>query len=439
MPISQSLYTGITGLSINSDGMSVVANNIANANSKGFKKDRAEFEDLLSVDLSPGAGSAQIGRGGRLKDVRTMHTQGSLAVTDNLTDLAVQGMGFFVVSNPKTETMESAGKFYTRIGSFVFDKDGYLADGAGGRVQGYLADPEGNIATRLTDVRVETNIIPPNRTNEVKLDLNLDSRSKVLQEPFDVNKAEQTSNFSNTITVYDSQGAAHQMTVFFRRLEDADGISWKWHAAVDGSEILDSNGSKMVEIGTGLVKFDPNGNLMEEIQDEFEVNFAGGAAPGQKINIDFGTNMKSEGGNGVGGSKSIASKSVSNMHSQNGYEAGNIKSLRIDLDGTLVGVFTNGIVRPLGALALATFENQDGLMKAGHNHFYATTESGPAKIGMAQTGSRGSVYASSLEESNVDLAQEFVNMIMTQRGFQANSRSITTTDSMYEEVINLKR
>jgi flagellar hook protein FlgE len=439
MPISQSLYTGITGLSINSDGMSVVANNIANANSKGFKKDRAEFEDLLSVDLSTGAGSAQIGRGGRLKDVRTMHTQGSLAVTDNLTDLAVQGMGFFVVSNPKTETMESAGKFYTRIGSFVFDKDGYLADGAGGRVQGYLADPDGNIATRLTDVRVETNIIPPSRTNEVKLDLNLDSRSKVLQEPFDVNKAEQTSNFSNTITIYDSQGASHQMTVFFKRLEDSDGISWKWHAAVDGSEVLESNGSKMVEIGTGTVKFDSNGNLLEEIQEEFEVNFAGGAAPNQKINIDFGTNRNSEGGNGVGGSKSIASKSVINLHSQNGYEAGNIKSLRIDLDGTLVGVFTNGIVRPLGALALATFENQDGLMKAGHNHFYATTESGPAKIGMAQTGSRGSVYASSLEESNVDLAQEFVNMIMTQRGFQANSRSITTTDSMYEEVINLKR
>ena len=439
MAISQSLYTGITGLSVNSDGMSVVANNIANANSKGFKKDRAEFEDLLSVDLSTGSGSAQIGRGGRLKDVRTMHTQGSLAVTDNLTDLAVQGMGFFVVSNPKTETMESAGKFYTRVGSFVFDKEGFLSDGAGGRVQGYLADAEGNLSTRLTDVRVETNIIPPLKTNQVNFDLNLDSRSNVIAEQWDINKPEQTSNFSNTITVYDSQGASHQMTAFFRRMEDADGISWKWHATVDGAEVVDSNGAKMKEVGSGTVRFDSQGNLLEELPEEFEINFIGGAAAGQKININFGQNMLTEGGNGVGATKSIASKSVTNMHNQNGYEAGNIKSMRVDLDGNLVGVFTNGIVRPLGAVALATFENQDGLMKAGHNTFYATSDSGPAKIGMPQTGSRGSIYASSLEESNVDLAQEFVNMIMTQRGFQANSRSITTTDSMYEEVINLKR
>lgn len=439
MPISQSLYTGITGLSVNSDGMSVVANNIANANSKGFKKDRAEFEDLLSVDLSTGSGSAQIGRGSRLKDVRVLHGQGSLAVTDNLTDLAVQGVGFFVVSNQKTETLESAGKFYTRSGAFVFDKDGYLSDGSGGRVQGYLADTQGQLSTRLSDMRVETNTIPPSKTTEVKFDLNLDSRSPVMAEAFDIKNAEKTSNFNNTITVFDSQGTSHQMTVFFNRLEDAEGISWKWHATVDGAEVTDADGMKMKEIGSGTVRFNSEGNLLEEVYDEFEANFIDGAAPGQKIKIDFGKNIKTEDGTGMGGSKSIASKSVTNMHNQNGYEAGNIKSLRIDLDGSLVGVFTNGIAKPLGAVALATFENQDGLMKAGHNHFYATNDSGMAKIGMPQTGSRGSVYASSLEESNVDIAQEFVNMIMAQRGFQANSRSITTTDSMYEEVINLKR
>lgn len=440
MPISQALYTGVTGLSVNSDSMSVIANNIANANAKGFKKDRAEFEDMLSMDLSTGAGGAQIGRGARLRDVRTLHTQGGLAVTDNLTDLAIQGVGFFVVSNPNTEVQESAGRFYTRVGSFMFDKDGFLSDSQGGHVQGYMANEYGTISTRLTDVKIETNAIPPQKTNNLLLNLNLDARQKVIPEDFDITKAELTSNFNNTTTIYDSYGGSHQMTVYFKRAEDSEGITWNWYATVDSVEVADpEDGAKFKQIGNGSVKFDGLGNLMEETQENFEVNFAGGSELNQQITLDFGKNKLTEGGNGVGASTSIAAKSVTNFHSQNGYESGNIKTLRIDVDGVIKGVYTNGVIRPLGALALATFENQDGLFKAGRNQFYSSIESGPPKIGMAQSGTRGSIYASSLEESNVDLAQEFVNMIMTQRGFQANSRSITTTDSMYEEVINLKR
>ncbi len=440
MAISQSLYTGVTGLSVNSDGMSVIANNIANANAKGFKRDRAEFEDMLAIDLSTGSGGAQIGRGSRLKDVRTMHTQGGLAVTDSLTDMAIQGMGFFQVKNPSTEVQESGGSLYTRVGSFVFDKDGYLSDTRGGHVQGFMATETGAMSTRVGDVRIETKSIAPSQTTNLLLDVNLDARAKVMTEPFDIDKPETTSNFNNTTTIYDSQGGSHQMTVFFRRIEDTEGLSWEWHATVDSEAVSDGDAaSKLKQIGNGTVKFDPKGVLLEEVTDSSEVNFAGGAAAGQVINFDFGKNTSTEGGNGVGASTSIAAKSLTNFHSQNGHESGNIKSLRIDMDGTIQGVYTNGIIKPLGAVALATFENQDGLMKAGRNQFYASIESGPPKIGMPQSGTRGSVYASSLEESNVDLAQEFVQMIMTQRGFQANSRSITTTDSMYEEVINLKR
>ena len=166
MPISQALYTGVTGLSTNADGMSVVANNLANANAKGFKRDRAEFEDLLSTDLSTSNGGGQLGRGSRLRAVRTMHTQGGLAVTDNLTDMAIQGSGFFVTSNPSAEVQESAGKFYTRVGSFIFDKDGYLADSGGGHIQGYLVTKNGNLSTKLQDVRIETNSIAPRKTNK---------------------------------------------------------------------------------------------------------------------------------------------------------------------------------------------------------------------------------------------------------------------------------
>ncbi len=438
MAISQSLYTGVTGLSVNSDGMSVIANNIANANAKGFKKDRAEFEDMLSMDLSSGAGAAQIGRGARLKDVRTMHTQGGMAVTDNLTDLAIQGMGFFVLANANTEVQESAGKFYTRNGSFIFDKDGYLSSPDGGRVQGFMTNEIGALSSKLSDVRIETNSIAPQATQKLMMDVNLDAREKVMPEAWDLNRAELTSNFNNTITVFDSYGGSHQMTTYFRRLEDADSPTWEFHATVDGKEATDGNGDKLKEIGNGRVKFDAKGNLMEKTTDFSEVNFAGGSMQGQVIDFDFGKSI-AEGGNGVGSSTSIASKSVTNFHQQNGYEAGNIKSLRIEMNGEIHGVYTNGLVKTLGAVGMATFENQDGLMKGGRNLFYSSIDSGPPKIGMAQTGTRGSIYASSLEESNVDLAQEFVNMIMTQRGFQANSRSITTTDTMYEEVINLKR
>ncbi|MEN9834528.1 MAG: hypothetical protein RL011_721 [Pseudomonadota bacterium] len=456
MAISQSLYSGITGLSANSDGMAVIANNIANANGKGFKRDRAEFSDILSGDLATGTISSQIGRGARLTGVRTMHSQGGLAVTDNLTDLAIQGSGFFMISHPRSKSVdvaalpnarleqsinkahESAGNFFTRSGAFLIDKDGYLADASGGRVQGYLTNEYGVMSTRVQDIHLDTNSIPPAATSHLLMGINLDSRSRITEEPFDVNKPELTSNYNSNITIFDSQGAAHQMTTFFKRIADNEGITWEWHATVDGSEVTDGGDSKTKEIGRGVLKFDPKGLLLENKMDYSEVNFGGGVQQGQVIDFDFGRSLN-EGGNGVGASTSIAAKSNTNFHNQNGYESGNIKTLRIEVDGTIRGIFTNGLTRPLGAVVLATFENQDGLLKAGHNQFFSTIESGPPKIGMPQTGARGTIYASSLEESNVDLAAEFVNMIMTQRGFQANSRSITTTDTMYEEVINLKR
>ena len=440
MSLFGTINNSVSALQTAQIGLQAVGNNIANANAKGFKRDRAEFEDLLSLDVATGSGPAQIGRGSRLRDIRTMHAQGGLTVTDNLTDLAVQGMGFFVLSPRSADVNETNSRLYTRVGSFVFDRDGYLSDSLGARVQGYTTNNDGVISTRLGDMRIETNSIPPEATKKLNMSVNLDALSKILPEEFDLNRPEVTSNFNNTISVFDSQGTAHQITTYFRRIEDSEGISFEWHATVDGKEVADPDSDFPIkEIANGKVRFSPKGLLLEETTNNSEVNFAGGAAPGQLIEFDFGKNIGSEGGNGVNSSSSIASKSITNYHSQNGYEAGNIKALRVQLDGTLLGVFTNGVTKPLGAVALATFENQDGLMKGGHNVFYATIDSGPAKIGMAQTGTRGTIYASSLEESNVDLATEFVSMIMTQRGFQANSRSITTTDSLYEEVISLKR
>lgn len=438
MGISQAMYTGVTGLATNADGMSVIANNIANANSKGFKYDRAEFEDLLSIDL--GTGGAQIGRGSRIRDVKTIFTQGGLTITDNLTDLAVQGNGFFTIRNNKSEIEEAGGLFFTRLGSFHFNKDGYLSDASGGHLQGYLADNDGNMSTKLEDIRIITNNIKPSPTDKLDMNVNLDSRTDILNVDFDLDKPEATSNFSNTINVFDSHGRAHPMTTYYRRIEADDGlIKWEWNATVDSKEVTDPGDTKATSIAKGIVTFDDKGNLLEEETIESNVNFNKGARPNQVIEFDFGRNVGEEEGNGVAASTSTAAKSTTVYHNQNGFESGNLKSLKFDLDGTIRGFYTNGIERSLGALAISTFENRDGLQKAGKNQFYKTIHSGPPKTGMPQTGSRGSIYASTLEESNVDLATQFVNMILTQRGFQANSRTITTTDSMIEEVVNLKR
>lgn len=438
MGISQAMYSGVTGLTVNSDNMAVIANNIANANAKGFKYDRGEFEDLLSVDM--GSGNAQIGRGARMSNVKTLHTQGGLQVTEGLTDLAIQGSGFFVVSNPASELQEAGGMFFTRVGSLSFNKDGFLADSTGGVVKGYLADTDGFISSKLEDIRIMTNNLPPVATKEAILNINLDSRSPVLEQEFDLDNAEKTSNFNTTLNIYDSHGSAHAMSVYFRRLETTEGIEWEWHAAVDASEVTDADdGAVMREIGKGRVSFSREGLLASEAPEYFKANFKGGAFPEQNIAIDFGKNIDTEKGNGVGASTSVATRSDTVFHSQSGYEAGNLKSLKIELDGTIRGFYTNGVQRALGAIAIATFESTDGLKKAGKNQFFKTNDSGPAKIGRAQTGSRGSIYSSTLEESNVDLAKQFVDMILTQRGFQANSRSITTTDTMIEEIINMKR
>jgi len=442
MGISQALYTGVTGLAVNSDGMSVIANNIANANSKGFKRDRAEFEDLLSADLNSGSGSTQIGRGARLRDVKTIFTQGGLKVTDNLTDFAIQGDGFFVVQNDGTEVLQSSGRFYTRVGALQFDKDGFLSDGAGGRIQGYLADQTGSLDSRLTDVRIQTSNLPPKATDRVNFNVQLDSRSPLMKDVgFDLKNPVKTSNFNSSITAYDSQGASHNISVFFRKVaaDNETGTSWEWKAVADSKDLKSPGPEELTEIGSGEINFDIKGFLEKETPIDFNVTWNNGSIANQKIDFDFGVNTSSEKGNGVNASTSIAAESSTIFHQQSGYESGNLQSLKVSQGGIVEGLYTNGLRRVLAGVALANFENKNGLEKAGRNSFVASPGSGPAKIGLPQIGGRGSLYASSLEESNVDLASEFVDMILTQRLFQANSRSITTTDTMIEEVVNLKR
>jgi flagellar hook protein FlgE len=457
MSVTYSMFSGVAGLKGNSDKMAVISNNIANSNTRGYKTDRAEFEDLLAVSLNE---NSQLGRGVRLKDIKTIYTQGAVSNTGVITDLAIQGEGFFVVRNNSTEIQESGGQMYTRQGSFQFDRDGYLTDSSGGRVQGYMADPKGRLSTKLSDVQVSSNSIPPTPTNVVTLNANLDVRSKPTIREFDISDPEGTSSFQSTVTLYDSFGETHACTVYFGKQDIAGENKWVWNATIQGNELaenpgFDDKGNQLPGIiASGEIEFDTDGNPvlnfamedgrktyidMQNRSDAVDVQFANGSKA-QSIQFNFGPQID-EITQQISSlsSTSTATRSSTLFHSQDGHEAGYLKTMKIELDGSVQGVFTNGLQRRLGAVALASFPSTDNLQKMGRNAYIATNKSGSPRIGMAQTGTRGSIYSASLEESNVDLADQFVNMITTQRAFQANSKSITTTDTMMDEVINLKR
>jgi flagellar hook protein FlgE len=458
MPINYALYSAVTGLGVNADGMSVVANNIANSNTKSFKTDRAEFEDMLSVSLNE---RSQLGRGARLRNITTLYNQGALSNTGQITDMSVQGEGFFVVKNESVEVKDSSGMFYTRQGSFRFDRDGKLTDPMGSRVQGYMPDLDSNngLSVKLTDLQIITNVVPPKATKLVNVVANLDVREPPPVDDFDLARPADTSNFASAVTIYDNFGNGRQAVIYYVRTNEQDKNSWDWYATVDGQEISldpprnDKGRVLAAVIAKGRLEFDEDGkpvlpfltkagqpvniDLVSK-SDAFDVQFVNGARP-QQIQFNFGPTIDEDNKLGAQGSTSIAAKSGLAFHSQDGYEAGYLKNIKIDLDGMIRGTYTNGLERRLGAVALAAFPNNQGLQKIGRNNYISTPKAGEARIGLAQSMSRGSIYSSSLEESNVDLAQQFVDMILTQRGFQANSKAITTTDTMLEEIIGLKR
>ncbi|WP_397601419.1 flagellar hook protein FlgE, partial [Silvanigrella sp.] len=410
MPINYALFSAVSGLGTNADGMSVVANNIANANTKSFKTDRAEFEDMLAVTLNE---RSQLGRGARLRNITTMFNQGAITNTGQITDLSVQGDGFFLIKSDVAEVKESNGLFYTRQGSFRFDKDGKLTDPSGARVQGYMPDPDSNnsLSVKLSDLQILSNIIPPRATNLVNVVTNLDIRDKPPVDDFDLSRPADTSNFASAVTIYDNYGNGRQAVIYYVRTTEVDKNAWQWFATVDGMEVStdpprNEKGKVLpAVIANGRVEFDEDGKPILPFKtksgtpiqidyinktDAFDVQFVNGARP-QKLQFNFGPTIDEDAVVGTQGSTSLAAKSGVAFHSQDGYEAGYLKSLKIDLDGVIRGTYTNGLERRLGAVALAVFQNNHGLQKIGRNNYIATPKAGEARIGMPQTLSRGSI------------------------------------------------
>ncbi len=425
-----SLYSAVSGMSANGLSLSVIGDNIANMNTVGFKGSRVSFGDILSQSL----GTSQIGRGVLVSAVNPLFTQGSFENTASALDLAIAGQGFFMLN-------DNGSLMYTRAGQFSMNKDGYIVNPEGLILQGYLADAAGVITGATGDLRVGGTQGLARMTANTTVSLNLDATATIPTAAFTLdNNGDGTSddpgnyNYSTTTTVYDSQGGSHDVTLYF--LKTAVN-QWTVHYVHDDP----ANPGSLIEAGTQSLSFDEQGRLVDD-GSATAVSFDFGAAvtTPQDITFNFGSGTgEAIPGGGLDGTMQFASPFSMMKLTQDGYGAGSLRSVMISDDGVIMGIFSNGQSRPLGRVALARFEAPEGLVKVGRNLYAESFDSGQPIVGSPETSGLGSVLSNSLELSNVDLAEEFVKMIAAQRGFQANSRIVTTSDELMQELVNLKR
>jgi flagellar hook protein FlgE len=431
MSILTSLYSGASGLSAQSLGISVIGDNIANVNTTGFKASRSTFYDVLGLTLQSGASSSQVGLGVRFGGVEQLFTQGSFATTSRNTDVALQGGGFFMVQG---SVNGREGTFYTRAGQFALDARGYLVNPQGLYVQGYGIDAADRLSASAGPLSIGGRTLPPRASNKFTVFAALDAREPA-PPAWDVTKAAATSNFSTSVPAYDSLGNAHNLQIYFRNT----GINgtWEWHVVADGGDLQGGTKGTPVDVARGSLIFGSSGALAQVNTAANTVSFAG-AAPNQVLSFDFGDAI-AQGGTGMKGSTALAQGHTMLRLEQDGYEPGTFSQMTIGADGTITGTFTNGQRQRLGKLAVASFNAPTGLKREGGALWSATLESGEAMLGAAGTGPRGQIVAGALEQSNVDLAEQFVQMIALQRGFQANSKTVQTSDENYVTLVQLKR
>lgn len=407
MGLTTSLYSAVTGLRCYGTAISVSGDNIANLNTAGFKGSRITFQDALNELIATAQGSSQVGRGVMVSDVSLVFTQGSFETTNAPTDLAINGKGLFIVREPNTQKF-----FYTRAGHFRLNPDGKLVNPEGYVLQGWAIG-----SNTLTDVVIDTAASAAKATSLVEVAVNLDARAQPPAQGFDPN-VEGSWNYQTSITVYDSLGAPHRLVLYFVRTSNG----WDCYVA-EGTNLL-NGGQPLTEL-----QFDTNGALFSGETATLQVTFQG--ASGQSITFNFNPS--------VAKSTQYAADFSTLYQYQDGYATGFLEEITIGTDGIVYGHYTNGQTRELYQVVLANFVNPSGLIKRGGNLYEQSPYSGEPLIGLPGSAGLGTIVPNSLEQSNVDLAEEFTKIIVYQRAFQANARVVTTTDDMLGEVVNLRR
>jgi flagellar hook protein FlgE len=578
MGILSSLFAGVSGLNANGTALSVIGNNIANLSTVGFKGSKATFADLISSSISGGSGAIQTGIGVALTSVQGNFSQGSLATSSNVLDLAIDGNGFFIVEDAQ------GGTFYSRAGLFRLDKNNNVVDPTGFKLQGFLADTTGTITGTIGDIALPSTTASPRATatafvaanlnsattpsgvrgnvvasaasttttaagnNSFTINLNGDGaqtitvangltgstlataiqnavRALVPNDPFkgaayagftaSVNASNTftftsgmtgttnnsttgtgtvvvtanggdtlaanlnmlaptsttgtdfqlsdppaTSNFSTSMTVFDSLGNSHLLTTYFTKVGEN---SWNYNTVAAASDVVTANYHSsnidsslgIVRVGSGTLTFGTDGTLDREsavirydtgtaagtsgtVPGELQIDFTG-ATQDQLMVMNFGSSVTTDGGSGLDGTTQFGSTSALVQQTQDGFAAGSLQAFSVDANGIINGRFSNGQLRALAQVVLARFPDPIGLARTGKNTFAQSGNSGQPVTGTPDSAGLGRVLSNSLELSNVDLGESFIDMIAAQRGFQANSRVITTSDEILQELVNLKR
>lgn len=414
----QSFYTGNSGLNANKDWLSVISDNIANVNTVGYKGERANFEDLVSSSLSTFSNGApknqEIGGGAFMGSTVKDFSQGTFMNTNTPTDLALDGEGFFMVDD------DLGGRYYTRNGQFRTNAEGDLINLNGQMLQGWNLDDNGNIAGALSKINIP-NAISPKTTSTISFEdpTNLDSTSPTITYPttsgagaFDPNDST-TFNYVNSLNVFDSLGNRHELSYYF---EKTGANTWDVHVYADGDTTT--------QVGTTTLTFDSSGTLTGGSPANISVALTNGAATPLTISAEF-TNMKQ-----------LASGFIF-YSQQDGNAKGDLFQVSISEDGIVKGSYTNGKVKDIARIGIATFKDKEMLVRKGSS-LYVPNQQVFTPI-ITPGGVISKVRSGMLEMSNVDISKEFIGLITAQRAYQANARTITTADQVLQETMNIKR
>lgn len=402
--------TSLSGINAASENLNVTSHNVANANTTGFKGSRAEFADVFA-NAGQGLTERAVGGGVRLAGVRQQFDQGSVEFTNKPLDLAISGEGFLTFG--KGEELS-----YSRAGALGTDRNGFVTNANGGRLQVFPADGANGFDTgQLVDLQVSTADNPPRATGRIDAGINLPAGADVpATTPFD---PDDTSSFNHTTsaTVFDSLGQARTAALYFSKTANAG--EWEVRTQVDGQAVG----------GAQLIEFDNGGQLSVPANGELALPplALGAGVDDLELTLDLGDVTQ------FGGGFSVAALS------QDGFSTGRMTGLEVTKEGIVQARFTNGQATPLGQVALTSFANPEGLSKLGDTSWGESFTSGQAVRGVAGSGDLGNIESGALEASNVDLTKELVNMITAQRTFQANAQMITTNDQVTQTVLNIRR
>jgi len=422
MSLYSAFYSGLSGLSTNASALNVIGNNLSNLNTVGFKGSDMTFRDIFSsagsTSTQGNGNPIQFGLGVQMNSVNQNFAQSSFQSTGNALDMALQGNGFFTLQTP------SGTQVFSRAGNFTRNNLGYLEASDGSSVMGWNRDATGNVVTTgaLVPVQVSSSTLGAQATTNLQLGVNLNAAAAA------------GATFQTPMQVYDSLGNAQSLTVTYTK-----GAGNAWTYTVAGPTGATITGAPALP---GTITFDATGKVsslnggptppVAANNTVLNITWPGGSAA-SAISFDI---INPDGTQSFTG---LSSASTTVSSSQNGFPAGTLRDLTVDSDGMITGTFTNGQILKMAQLAVSSFTNVNGLEQAGNNHWSQTLASGAPTIGLANQGGRGAILGSNLELSNVDVASEFTKLIVSQRGYQANAKIVTTTDELLQETLNLKR